>query len=130
MGKSVENYGENSLESLNVLTDLLFGAANIAVGNSFDDANKVTVVRAFKRQLGSRDAERREAAAGDALRGITKGAETAEVQALAKKIADIAGQNPDQAYGMLVLLQRLQNPHPEVSSFVPIPLLPAVPLLL
>ncbi|WP_460097189.1 hemagglutinin repeat-containing protein [Pseudomonas sp. S3_C01] len=121
--KSVENYGENSLESLNVLTDLLFGAANIAVGNSFDDANKVTVVRAFKRQLGSRDAERREAAAGDALRGITKGAETAEVQALAKKIADIAGQNPDQAYGMLVLLQRLQNPHPEVSSFVPIPLL-------
>ncbi|WP_123416456.1 hemagglutinin repeat-containing protein [Pseudomonas brassicacearum] len=121
--KSVENYGENSLESLNVLTDLLFGAANIAVGNSFDDANKVTVVRAFKRQLGSRDAERREAAAGDALRGITKGAETPEVQALAKKIADIAGQNPDQAYGMLVLLQRLQNPHPEVSSFLPIPLL-------
>ncbi|WLG22504.1 hemagglutinin repeat-containing protein [Pseudomonas sp. FP1154] len=121
--KSVENYGENSLESLNILTDLLFGAANIAVGNSFDDANKVTIVRAFKRQLGSRDAERREAAAGDALRGITKGAETAEVQALAKKIADIAGQNPDQAYGMLVLLQRLQNPHPEVSSFVPIPLL-------
>ena len=121
--KSVENYGENSLESLNILTDLLFGAANIAVGNSFDDANKVTVVRAFKRQLGSRDAERREAAAGDALRGITKGAETPEVQALAKKIADIAGQNPDQAYGMLVLLQRLQNPHPEVTSFVPIPLL-------
>nr|WP_256662578.1 MULTISPECIES: hemagglutinin repeat-containing protein [unclassified Pseudomonas] len=120
--KSVENYGENSLESLNVLTDLLFGAANIAVGNSFDDANKVTVVRAFKRQLGSRDAERREAAAGDALRGITNGAETAEVQALAKKIADIAGQNPDQAYGMLVLLQRLQNPHPEVSNFGPLPL--------
>ncbi|MCD4531661.1 hemagglutinin repeat-containing protein [Pseudomonas sp. C3-2018] len=121
--KSVENYGENSLESLNILTDLLFGAANIAVGHSFDDANKVTVVRAFKRQLGSRDAERRAAAAGDALLGITKGPETAEVRALAKKIADIAGQNPDQAYGMLVLLQRLQNPHPGVSSFVPIPLL-------
>nr|WP_257225753.1 hemagglutinin repeat-containing protein [Pseudomonas sp. ICMP22404] len=120
--KNVENYGENSLESLHVLTDLLFGAANIAVGNSFDDASKVTVVRAFKRQLGSRDAERREAAAEDALRGITKGAETPEVQALAKKIADIAGQNPDQAYGMLVLLQRLQNPHPEVSNFGPLPL--------
>lgn len=44
------------------------------------------------------------------------------MQALAKKIADIAGQNPDQAYGMLVLLQRLQNPHPEVSNFGPLPL--------
>ncbi|ROM71413.1 hypothetical protein BK653_05910 [Pseudomonas brassicacearum] len=121
--QSVEEYGENSLESLNILTDLLFSAADIAAGESLDFASRVAIKRAFIRQLGNRDAERREAAAGDALRGITNGAEMAEVQALAKKIADIAGQNPEVAYGVLVLLKRMQNPHPEVSNFAQLPLL-------
>ncbi|CAH0321622.1 DNase CdiA [Pseudomonas brassicacearum] len=117
--KSVENYGENSLETLNVLTDFLFGSAAAVKWQDFQVADGIMLRRAFQRQLGSQDAERRMTAVDNALKKITDGASSPEITALVLRITDIAGDDPDQALRLLDLLQDSQKRHLGSDSFLP-----------
>ena len=118
----VEKYGENSLEALNSLTDLLFGAVNILSGRGFEVADQVTLLRVFVRQLNSKNEGARAVAVNAAIKNMTNGDNSPETQALIDRITQIAGSDPDKALGMLVLLRRLQDPHPERLNFVPLAL--------
>ncbi|WGT36411.1 hemagglutinin repeat-containing protein [Pseudomonas atacamensis] len=118
----VEKYGENSLEALNSLTDLLFGAVNILSGRGFEAADQVTLLRVFVRKLNSKNEGARAVAVNAAIKNMTNGDNSPETQALIDRITQIAGSDPDKALGMLVLLRRLQDPHPERLNFVPLAL--------
>jgi len=118
----VEKYGENSLEALNSLTDLLFGAVNILSGRGFEAADQVTLLRVFVRKLNSKSEGARAVAVNAAIKNMTNGDNSPETQALIDRITQIAGSDPDKALGMLVLLRRLQDPHPERLNFVPLAL--------
>lgn len=119
---NVEKYGENSIEALNTLVDLMLATAVVARGYELLVADAVLELRAAKRAFLKklRDETTRAALVNLTVNEIMKGRSTPESQALAARIAEIAATNPELAMGLLSALKRLQNPHPERSNFVPL----------
>ncbi|WP_165557536.1 hemagglutinin repeat-containing protein [Pseudomonas sp. BGI-2] len=119
---NVENYGENSVEALNTLVDLLFATAVFARGYGLVVADTVLEVRAgtraFLKKLG--DESTRAELVKLTVNEIMNGQSTPESQALADRITQIAATNPELAMNLLSQFKRLQNPHPERSNFVPV----------
>ncbi|MGE8187153.1 hemagglutinin repeat-containing protein [Pseudomonas sp. NPDC086278] len=108
--EQVAKYGENSLESLSVLKDLLFGAGLIAAGYGFENADKLQMRRIYLRQLGGKDEVLRRAIVSAMLSDIIGENNSAEAQALTEKLVELARRDPVQAYAMLDLLSNLQRP--------------------
>ncbi|WP_223569657.1 hemagglutinin repeat-containing protein [Pseudomonas sp. BF-R-26] len=124
--KSVETYGENSIESLNKLVDLMFATdayrRGYGVGMADFMANYVLADRAATRvflKLLREESTRKEAVKAS-VEKIMNGVSTPESQALAARIAEIAATNPELAMGLLNYLERLQTTHPERSNFLPL----------
>ncbi|WP_248741907.1 MULTISPECIES: hemagglutinin repeat-containing protein [unclassified Pseudomonas] len=118
--KSVEHYGENSVESLNTLLDLVFATNNFALHQSIGEASNVLADRAVTRALLKllKDEATRKKTIGIAFVNMTNGNLTPETQALAEKVAQIASTNPDAALSMMLTLMRLQSGVPGQSNFV------------
>lgn len=108
--EQVAKYGENSIESLNVLTDLLFGAGLIAAGYGFGEADKLQAQRIYLRQLGGKDEVLRRAIVSARLSDIVGGDSSPEAQALIEEIVKLARRDPVRADAILNLLLRLQGP--------------------
>ncbi|WP_165353263.1 hemagglutinin repeat-containing protein [Pseudomonas sp. ACM7] len=119
---NVEKYGENSIEALNTLVDLMLATAVVARGYELLVADAVLELRAAKRAFLKklRDETTRAALVNLTVNEIMKGRSTPESQALAARIVEIAATNPELAMGLLSALKRLQNPHPDRSNFVPL----------
>ncbi|PQP06661.1 hemagglutinin [Pseudomonas frederiksbergensis] len=113
----VAAYGENSIESLNVLTDLFFGTGLIAAGYGFVNADKLQLHRVYLRQLGSKDEGLRRALVTTAINDITGGEDSAETRALISQLVELAGRDPAQANAMLVLLGNLGGSDSETGQY-------------
>jgi filamentous hemagglutinin len=120
--KSVENYGENSIESLNKLADLVFATNAFTQGYGVGMANYVLANRTATRVLLKllRNESTRKETVNTAIDRMMGGASTPESQALAARITEIAATNPDLALGLLIALKRLQTPQPGRSNFLPL----------
>ena len=120
--KSVEKYGENSVESLQTLVDMLFGIGMVSLGAGFESANGVIADRQIKRAFLNRlrDESTRKAAIDEGVRSFTRGVTTPESQALADRLVQIAATDPALAMSVLLAFKRLQSSSNGMSHFLPV----------
>jgi filamentous hemagglutinin len=120
--ESVENYGDNSIESLNKLLDLVLATNAFALGEGVGKANNILADRAVTRAIVKllRNETTRKKTINIAFINMTNGNVTPETQALADKIAQIAATNPSLALSMMLGLMRLQPNAPGQTNFLPL----------
>ncbi|WP_339507924.1 hemagglutinin repeat-containing protein [Pseudomonas sp. RL_35y_Pfl2_P42] len=120
--ESVENYGDNSIESLNKLLDLVLATNAFALGEGVGKANNILADRAVTRAIVKllRNETTRKKTINIAFINMTNGNVTPETQALADKIAQIAATNPGLALSMMLGLMRLQPNTPGQTNFLPL----------
>ncbi|WP_445179369.1 hemagglutinin repeat-containing protein [Pseudomonas sp. McL0111] len=120
--ENVEKYGENSIESLNKLVDLVFATNAFVVGNGFNSANLVLANRAATRVIlkRMRNETTRKETIKIVIASMMNGASTPEAQAMIDRINRIAETNPDLALSLLYAFKRLQTPAPGQSHFLPV----------
>ncbi|WP_256660404.1 hemagglutinin repeat-containing protein, partial [Pseudomonas sp. GL93] len=115
--------GDKTEETIFQMVDLLGAGSQIAQGINPDLVGIEMKGQAAIRQLGSRHQEERSAIVNRVLGNITNNAQSPETQALADKLTQIAGDDPQKALQVLVLLKGLNKSSHGESNF-----LPAIPL--
>ncbi|VVN31712.1 hemagglutinin repeat-containing protein [Pseudomonas fluorescens] len=120
--ENAEKYGENSLESLNKLVDLVFATNAFVVGNGFNSANLVLANRAATRVIlkRMRNESTRKETIKIVIASMMNGASSPEAQAMIDRINQIAETNPDLALSLLYAFKRLQTPATGQSHFLPV----------
>ncbi|WP_226501603.1 hemagglutinin repeat-containing protein [Pseudomonas sp. MWU16-30322] len=120
--ENVEKYGENSIESLNKLVDLVFATNAFFAGNGFNSANLVLANRAATRVIlkRMRNETTRKETIKIVIASMMNGASTPEAQAMINRINQIAESNPDLALSLLYAFKRLQTPAIGQSHFLPV----------
>ena len=115
--------GDKTEETIFQMVDLLGAGSEIAQGTNPDWVGRMMEGKAAFRQLGSRHVEERSAIVNRVLGNITNNDHSPETQALADKITQIAGDDPQKAQQVLTLLTSLNKSGHGENNF-----LPAIPL--
>nr|WP_256578080.1 hemagglutinin repeat-containing protein [Pseudomonas sp. R25(2017)] len=120
--EDAEKYGENGIESLNKLLDLVFATNAFVRGNGVSVANYVLGNRVAHRYLikSLRDEKTRKDTIGKAVDGMTNGATSPEAQAVVERIAQIAATDPELALSLMLAFKRLQTSMPGQLNFAPL----------
>ena len=115
--------GDRTEETIFQMVDLLGAGSEIAQGTNPDWVGRMMEGKAAFRQLGSRHVDERSAIVNRVLGNITNNDHSPETQALADKITQIAGDDPQKAQQVLTLLTSLNKSGHGENNF-----LPAIPL--
>ncbi|MBR7198038.1 hemagglutinin repeat-containing protein [Pseudomonas sp. 14A] len=120
--ENAEKYGENSLESLNKLVDLVFATNAFVVGNGINSANLVLANRAATRVIlkRMRNESTRKETIKIVIASMMNGASSPEAQAMIDRINQIGETNPELALSLLYAFKRLQTPATGQSQFLPV----------
>lgn len=125
--ESAARYGENSEEALQKLGDLFLVTQALVNGENWDAISKGIgdyqerrqVAREFLRQLGSRSEETRSAVINTVLGGMTQGSTGNEFDAVARRLVDLAGKDPQAALKVLAVLGSVNPQNDGRTNLVP-----------
>ncbi|BDU10019.1 hypothetical protein PRtIB026_A44140 [Pseudomonas sp. RtIB026] len=118
--KSAARYGENSEEALQKLGDLFLTVKALGAGADADAVSLAVGMAAFTRQLGSRNEETRSAVVNTVLGRITQGSSGKEFDAVAQRLVDLAGNDPQAALKALAALDSANHQKDGRTNFVPV----------
>ncbi|PYC13246.1 hemagglutinin repeat-containing protein [Pseudomonas mosselii] len=118
--KSAAKYGENSEEALQQLGDLFLTVKALGAGVDADAVSLAVGMAAFTRQLGSRNEETRSAVVNTVLGRITQGSSGKEFDAVAQRLIDLAGNDPQAALKVLAVLDSANHQKDGRANFVPV----------
>ncbi|MBV4508015.1 hemagglutinin repeat-containing protein [Pseudomonas sp. BW13M1] len=118
--KSAAKYGENSEEALQKLGDLFLTVKALGAGADADAVSLAVGMAAFTRQLGSRNEETRSAVVNTVLGRITQGSSGKEFDAVAQRLVDLAGNDPQAALKVLAALDSANHQKDGRTNFVPV----------
>ncbi|MCX5510508.1 hemagglutinin repeat-containing protein, partial [Pseudomonas sp. BJa3] len=118
--KSAAKYGENSEEALQQLGDLFLTVKALGAGVDADAVSLAVGMAAFTRQLGSRNEETRSAVVNTVLGRITQGSSGKEFDAVAQRLIDLAGNDPQAALKVLAALDSANHQKDGRTNFVPV----------
>ncbi|MCL8303199.1 hypothetical protein M9Y59_27580, partial [Pseudomonas mosselii] len=118
--KSAAKYGESSEEALQKLGDLFLTVKALGAGADADAVSLAVGMAAFTRQLGSRNEETRSAVVNTVLGRITQGSSGKEFDAVAQRLVDLAGNDPQAALKVLAALDSANHQKDGRTNFVPV----------
>lgn len=117
---SVAKYGENSEEALHKLVDLFRAGKALGSGTGPEMVRVQQIERELMRRLGNRSELTRANTVKALLGVVAPGAQGQNLELVAQRLTDMAGQDPDKAMHVLTVMYRMNLLQQVQQNFLPV----------
>ncbi|CAI8936653.1 hypothetical protein EMIT0P100_30320 [Pseudomonas sp. IT-P100] len=114
------SYGENSEEALHKLADLFRVGRALGSGTDTEKVRGQQLDRELMRRLGNRNEQTRANTVKALLGVVAPGGQDKNVELVAQRLTDMAGQDPDKAMQVLAVMYRMNLLQQTQQNFVPV----------